>query len=43
MNGTIKSKLIFVAEVAVAFAIVYAFQKKVYKVPVVGDFLPGGQ
>lgn len=33
----------FVAEVAVAFALIYAFQKHVYKVPVIGPYLPGGQ
>lgn len=43
MNGSLKSKAIFVAEVAVAFAIVYAFQKKVMVVPVIGAYLPGGQ
>lgn len=36
-------KLKFAAEVLVVFAIVYAVQKKVFKVPVIGDFLPGGQ
>jgi uncharacterized membrane protein len=38
-----KEKLMFAAEVAVVFAAIYAFQKKVYKLPVVGEFLPGGQ
>lgn len=33
----------FVAEVAIVFAAIYAFQKHVYKVPVVGMYLPGGQ
>lgn len=42
-DGSMKGRLMFVAEVAVAFAIVYAIQKKVYKLPVVGDYLPGGQ
>lgn len=37
-----KDKLMFAAEVLAVFAVVYAFQKKVYKVPVIGDFLPGG-
>ena len=37
-----KEKLMFVAEVAVAFAAIYAFQKHVYKVPVIGPYLPGG-
>lgn len=38
-----KDKLMFAAEVAVVFAAIYAFQKHVYKVPVVGAYLPGGQ
>jgi hypothetical protein len=38
-----KDKLIFAAEVLAVFAIVYAVQKKVMKVPVIGDYLPGGQ
>lgn len=38
-----KEKLMFAAEVAVVFAAIYAFQKHVYKVPVVGAYLPGGQ
>lgn len=38
-----KAKLIFAAEVLAVFAIAYAIQKKVYKVPVIGDYLPGGQ
>jgi hypothetical protein len=42
MHG-LKQKAIFVAEVAVAFAVVYAFQKKVMVIPVVGMYLPGGQ
>lgn len=37
-----KEKLEFVAMVAVAYAAIYAFQKQVYKIPVVGEFLPGG-
>jgi hypothetical protein len=41
--GQFKGKLIFVAEVAAAFAVVYYFQKKVYAIPVVGPYLPGGQ
>jgi hypothetical protein len=36
-------KLKFAAEVLIVFAVVYAVQKKVFKVPVVGDYLPGGQ
>jgi hypothetical protein len=38
-----KDKLVFAAEVLVVFAVVYAIQKKVMKVPVIGDYLPGGQ
>lgn len=37
-----KEKIEFVAMVAVAFAGIYAFQKHVYKIPVVGAYLPGG-
>lgn len=37
-----QAKLIFAAEVLAVFAICYAVQKKVFKVPVVGDYLPGG-
>ena len=36
-------KLKFAAEVLIVFAIVYAVQKKFMKVPVIGEFLPGGQ
>lgn len=36
-------KLKFAAEVLIVFAVVYAVQKKVFKLPVVGDYLPGGQ
>jgi uncharacterized membrane protein len=39
----VKAKLIFLAEVAVAVAVIAAFQKHVYKLPVVGGYLPGGQ
>jgi len=42
-DSIVKEKLIFAAEVAVVFAAIYAFQKHVYKVPVIGDYLPGGQ
>ena len=35
-------KLMFLAEVAVAIAVIAAFQKHVYKLPVVGEYLPGG-
>lgn len=38
-----KEKLIFVAEVAAVIAGLYLFQKKVYKLPVIGEYLPGGQ
>ena len=38
----LKSKGMFVLEVAVAIAMIYAFQKHVYKVPVIGEYLPGG-
>jgi hypothetical protein len=38
-----KDKLVFAAEVLVVFAIAFAIQKKVMKVPVIGDYLPGGQ
>lgn len=31
------------AFVLAVFAVVYAVQKKVAKVPVIGDYLPGGQ
>lgn len=41
--GHLKSKAIFVAEVAVAFGIVYFLQKKFGPLPVVGTYLPGGQ
>ena len=37
-----KDKLIFVAEVAAAFAVIYAIQKHVMQVPVIGAYLPGG-
>lgn len=44
VKGTIvKDKLIFAAEVLAVFAIAYAVQKHVFKVPVVGAYLPGGQ
>lgn len=36
-----QEKLMFLAEVAVAFAVIAAFQKHVMKLPVVGDYLPG--
>ena len=37
-----KSKLVFAAEVLVVFAAIYALQKHVYQVPVIGQYLPGG-
>lgn len=37
-----KQKLVFAAEVLVVFAAVYALQKHVYQIPVVGQYLPGG-
>lgn len=37
-----KSKAMFAAEVLIVIAAVYAFQKHVAKVPVVGAYLPGG-
>lgn len=33
----------FALEVAVVFAAIYAVQKHVMKVPVVGAYLPGGE
>ena len=41
--GNLKEHAKFVASVAVAFAVVYAFQTKVMPIPVIGPFLPGGQ
>jgi hypothetical protein len=38
----VKEKAMFVASVAVAIMAIAAFQKHVYKVPVVGAYLPGG-
>ena len=38
-----KEKALFVASVAAAFAAIYAFQKHVYEIPVVGAYLPGGK
>lgn len=38
-----KDKLMFAAEVLAVFAVVYLVQKKVMKVPVIGEYLPGGQ
>lgn len=39
---SMKDRLIFLAEVAVAVAVLAAFQKHVYAIPVVGKYLPGG-
>ena len=36
-------KFKFAAEVLIVFAVVYALQKKFMKLPVIGEFLPGGQ
>lgn len=36
-----KQKLIFVAEVAVAVAVIALVQNKVMNIPLVGQFLPG--
>lgn len=41
MSG-LKSKAIFVAEVAVALILIGIVQEKVMKLPVVGGYLPGG-
>lgn len=38
-----KEKLMFAVEVAVVFAAIAFIQRNVYKVPVVGPYLPGGQ
>lgn len=38
-----KEKLIFVAEVLAVIAVVAAIQKNVFKVPVIGAYLPGGE
>lgn len=37
----LKGKAMFVAEVALAVAIIALFQSKVMNVPVVGEYLPG--
>lgn len=42
-DGSMKSRVMFIVEVALAFAVVYALQKKVYALPVIGEYLPGGQ
>jgi len=38
----VKEKLMFAAEVLIVFAVAYAVQKHVFKVPVIGEYLPGG-
>lgn len=38
-----KQKLVFLLEVAVAVAVIAALQKHVYRLPVVGDYLPEGR
>lgn len=38
-----KDKMIFAAEVLAVFGAVYLFQKKVMAIPVLGNYLPGGQ
>ncbi len=38
-----KDKLMFAVEVAVVFAVIFAVQRHVGKIPVVGPYLPGGQ
>lgn len=37
-----KTKLMFAVEVLAVFAIVYAIQKHGMKLPVIGEYLPGG-
>lgn len=39
----LKEKAMFVAEVAVALAVIALVQQKIIKIPVVGAYLPGGQ
>lgn len=39
----IKQSAMLLVKVGVAFAAICAFQKHVYKVPVIGAYLPGGQ
>lgn len=39
----LKEKAMFVAEVAVAIAVIYMVQTKIVKIPVIGAYLPGGQ
>jgi len=41
-GSKVQAKLIFAAEVLAVFAVAYAIQKHVFKVPVVGAYLPGG-
>lgn len=37
-----KEKLMFAVEVAVVFAAIAVFQRKVMHIPVIGAYLPGG-
>jgi hypothetical protein len=39
----LKEKAMFVAEVAVAIAVIALVQQKLIKIPVIGVYLPGGQ
>jgi len=39
----LKEKAMFVAEVAVALAVIALVQQKIIKIPVIGAYLPGGQ
>lgn len=39
--GSMKEHAKFVASVAVAIVVIAFVQKNVYKLPVVGDYLPG--
>lgn len=39
----LKEKAMFVAEVAVAIAVIALVQQKLVKIPVIGAYLPGGQ
>ena len=42
-SSTMKSKLIFAAEVRAVFAVAYLVQTKVMQIPVIGSYLPGGK
>lgn len=41
--SNLKGKAMFVAEVAVALAVIALFQQKVMAIPVIGAYLPGGK